>query len=222
MLLDLDADPPVISSHYAYQTLMEMSVEKYTLSGISLNALLDSRDNVINPYDGRYAFINWRLNPTFLGSDKGSSILCLEYRDYLNLSKERPRHMLGFWTYGWFVTSGDVPYMDLPALGWDQFGRSGRAYAQGRIRGLDLIYGEIEYRFPLLPKNDLLGGVVFVNATTASSREAGVHLFDYLDYAYGAGLRVMINKKSRANLALDFAVGKYGASGFYLGINEVF
>jgi hypothetical protein len=32
----------------------------------------------------------------------------------------------------------------------------------------------------------------------------------------------MINKKSRANLALDFAWGKYGATGFYLGMNEVF
>jgi hypothetical protein len=64
--------------------------------------------------------------------------------------------------------------------------------------------------------------VLFVNATTASSRSGGVDLFQYLDYAYGLGLRVMINKKSRANLALDMAWGKYGASGFYLGINEVF
>jgi hypothetical protein len=221
-LLDLDTVPPVITSHYGYQTLKGMSTEKYTVSGISLNALYDSRDNAINPYSGRYAFANIRINPTFLGSDEGSSILWLEYRDYLHLNQDRPRHLIGFWTYGWFVTSGKVPFMDLPAVGWDQFGRSGRAYTQGRFRGEDLIYGEIEYRFPLQREKDLLGGVIFVNGTTASNRDGGISLFDYLDYGYGLGLRVMINKKSRSNLALDFAWGKYGASGFYLGMNEVF
>lgn len=221
-LLNLDTVPPVITSHYGYQTLAGISAESYTLSGISLNALLDSRDNAINPYSGRYAFVNFRINPSFLGSDKNSSIIWLEYRDYVNLSKERLRHLIGFWTYGWFVTSGDVPYLDLPAVGWDQFGRSGRAYTQGRFRGLDLWYGEIEYRFPLMREKELLGGVVFVNGTTAGSREGGIGLFDYLDYGYGVGIRIMVNKKSRANLNLDYAWGKYGASGFYLGINEVF
>jgi len=221
-LLDLEAEEPVITSHYSYQTIHGFSTEKYSLSGISLNALLDSRDNAINPYSGRYAFVNLRMNPEFFGSSKGSSLLWLEYRDYLHLDPERPRHLIGLWTYGWFVTSGDVPYMDLPALGWDQFGRSGRAYTQGRFRGEDLLYGELEYRFPLQKNKETFGGVVFVNSTTASNKNAGTGLFHYVDYAYGAGLRVMINKKSRANLTLDYAFGKYGASGFYFGINEVF
>jgi hypothetical protein len=222
-LLDLDTVPPAITSHYAYQTSIGMSAGKYTLSGISLNALYDSRDNAVNPYSGRYAFINIRLNPGFLGSDQSSSLLWLEYRDYLHLSKERPRHMIGFWTYGWFQTSGNVPYMDLPAVGWDQFGRSGRAYPQGRFRGMDLVYGEIEYRVPLQREKETFGAVVFVNGTTASNRaDGGVDLFQYLDYGYGLGLRIMVNKKSRANIALDFARGRYGSSGFYLGMNEVF
>ncbi|MCK5135359.1 MAG: hypothetical protein KAR19_06180 [Bacteroidales bacterium] len=85
-----------------------------------------------------------------------------------------------------------------------------------------MMYGEIEYRFPLQKNKELLGGVVFVNVTTASNRMGDINLFQYLDYAYGLGLRVMINKKSRTNLSLDFARGKYGAGGFYLGLNEVF
>ncbi|WP_167613433.1 BamA/TamA family outer membrane protein [Maribellus sediminis] len=221
-LLDLGAEQPVVTSHYGYQTLNGFSTDKYTLSGLSFNALLDSRDNAINPYSGRYAFANIRINPEFLGSNKSSSVLWLEYRDYLHVDKNRPRHLIGFWTYGWFVTSGKVPYMDLPAVGWDQFGRSGRAYTQGRFRGEDLLYGEVEYRFPLQKTKETFGGVVFVNTTTASNRDADIQLFKYLDYAYGAGLRIMINKKSRANLSLDYAFGKYGAHGFYFGINEVF
>jgi outer membrane protein assembly factor BamA len=149
-------------------------------------------------------------------------LLWLEYRDYIHFDPNRPRHLLGFWTYGWFQVGKPTPYMDLPAVGWDQFGRSGRAYTQGRFRGENLMYFETEYRFPLLRNKEFLGGVVFLNATTASNKTAGINLFQYLDPAAGVGLRVMINKTSRANLNIDYAWGKYGAQGFYFGLNEVF
>jgi outer membrane protein assembly factor BamA len=84
-----------------------------------------------------------------------------------------------------------------------------------------LVYNEIEYRFPLQKNNDLIGGVIFLNATTASN-QLNIPLFKYLDYGYGAGLRVMISKKTRANLNIDYAFGEYGAQGFYIGLNEVF
>jgi len=221
-LLNLDTVPPVVTSHYGYSILKDIDPEKYILSGVSLNFLFDSRDNAVNPYSGRYAYANIRINPTFLGSTKGSSMLWLEYRDYFHLSKDRPRHLIGFWTYGWFQTSGTLPYMDLPAVGWDQFGRSGRAYTQGRFRGQDLIYTELEWRVPLQREKDTFGAVVFINGTTATNRDANISLYEYLDIGYGLGLRVMIMKKSRANLALDYAWGKYGAQGFYFGLNEVF
>ena len=221
-LLDESSDPPVYTSHFLYQKNNGMALDKYTTSGVSFNLLYDSRDNSINPYSGRYAFVNLRVNPTFLGSDKSSSILWLEYRDYIHFDEQRPRHLLGFWTYGWFVTSGKVPYLDLPSVGWDQFGRSGRAYTQGRFRGEDLWYGETEYRFPLQKNKETFGGVVFANVTSASNRGNDVPLFNYLNYAAGAGVRIMINKKSRANLNLDYAIGQYGHHGFYFGLNEVF
>jgi len=221
-LLDESSEPPVYTSHFLYQKNNGMALDKYTTSGVSFNLLYDSRDNSVNPYSGRYAFVNLRVNPTFLGSDKSSSILWMEYRDYIHFDKKRPRHLLGFWTYGWFVTSGTVPYLDLPSVGWDQFGRSGRAYTQGRFRGEDLWYGETEYRFPLQKNKETFGGVVFANVTSASNRGNDISLFDYLNYAAGAGLRIMINKKSRANLNIDYAIGQYGHHGFYFGLNEVF
>ncbi len=221
-LLNLDTVPPVITSHYEYSIRNDFDPEGYWLSGVSFNLLFDSRDNAVNPYSGRYAFANIRVNPTFLGSTKGSTMLWLEYRDYLHLSRDRPRHLIGFWGYGWFQTSGILPYMTLPAVGWDQFGRSGRAYTQGRFRGQDLIYTELEYRIPLQREKDMFGAVLFVNGTTATNREAGISLYEYMDFGYGVGLRVMIMKKSRANLSLDYAWGEYGAKGFYFGLNEVF
>jgi len=221
-LLNLDTVPQIITSHYGYSTIKGFDPTEYWLSGVSFNFLYDSRDNAVNPYSGRYAFANIRINPEFLGSTKNSSILWLEYRDYLHFSKTRPRHLIGLWTYGWFQTSGTVPYMDLPAVGWDQFGRSGRAYTQGRFRGEDLIYTELEYRVPLQRNKDTFGAVAFINGTTASNREAGISLYEYLDIGYGIGLRVMIMKKSRANLSIDYAWGNYGAQGFYFGLNEAF
>ena len=224
-LLDLDpndGDGEVITSHYAYSLGNGFDPLEYTLSGLSFNLLYDSRDNAVNPYSGRYAFANIRVNEEFWGSDQNSSILWLEYRDYFHVDKKRPRHLIGFWTYGWFVIGGHVPYMDLPAIGWDQFGRSGRAYTQGRFRGENLMYIETEYRFPLQKNKETFGGVVFINATTANNFDADIALFDYVDPAYGIGLRIMINKTSRTNLNIDYAWGKYGAHGFYFGLNEVF
>ena len=222
-LLDMESDTAVLTSHYAYSNLLGFNPEKYIVSGISLNVQYDSRDNSVNPYSGRFAFINLRINPEFLGSSKNSTVLWLEYRDYIHLSESRPRHLIGFWTYGNFVTSGNVPYLDLPSVGWDQFGRSGRAYSQGRFRGQQMVYGEIEYRVPLQRTKDRFGAVVFINGTTASNTDGNISLFQYVDVGYGVGgLRILVNKKSRANLNIDYAFGKYGAHGFYIGINEVF
>lgn len=224
-LLDLEADTAVITSHYAYSVRYGFNPEQYVLSGVSLSASYDSRDNPVFPVRGRYAYVTFRINPTFLGSDKNSTILWVEYRDYLNLSSIIPRHLIGFWVYANIVTTGEAPYLGLPATGWDHYNRSGRGYVQGRFRGQELIYGEAEYRFPipLFKKHpDLLGAVVFVNGTTATNHDAGIELFEYLDYAYGFGLRIMFSKKTMSNLVIDYAIGKYGSSGFYLNINETF
>lgn len=221
-LLDLEADPPRLTYHYKYQTELGMPLTAYTQSGISLNTSFDSRDNVANPYDGRLAFASLRLNPDFLGSTESSSQLWLEYRDYFNLSKTRPRNLIAFWAFGWFVTGGKVPYMFLPATGWDMFGRSSRPHTMGRFRGEDLVYTEVEWRFPLQKNKDRLGAVLFVNSTTASSRTEQVSLFNYFQAGYGGGLRYMISPKNRVNISLDYGRGVNGASAIFLNLNEMF
>jgi outer membrane protein assembly factor BamA len=228
-LLNLDTtggQKPILTSQYLYSKEYGFDLEKYTLSGVSLNFMYDSRDNAANTYKGRYALITYRYNPTFLGSSQSSSSLWLEYRDYFSLSKKpQPSHMLAFWAYGNFQTSGHMPYLDLPALGWDQFGRSGRAYTQGRFRGENIVYSELEYRAHILgtKKNpDFMGAVAFVNMTTASNNNADINLFKYVEPGYGIGLRFMVNKTSRTNITLDYAWGAYGSQGLFLSVNETF
>jgi len=223
--MTLNVEEGVITDHYKYSTEKGFDPEEYNLSGVSANVLYDSRDNVANPYTGRYAYASFKYNPTWLGSTKNSSTLWLEYRDYFSVSKNNERNIIAIWTYGNFVTSGDVPYMLLPALGWDQMGRSGRAFPQGRFRGENLMYLEAEYRFglPIVKSNpDLLGGVIFANATTASSEMDQVNMFDELQVAVGAGLRIQINKKTRTNLSLDYGISMKGEGAFYLGLTEYF
>lgn len=221
-LLDLNANPQTITSHFAYSTKYGFNASKYTLSGVSANFLYDTRDNTVSPYKGFYSMVTLKFNPTFLGSSKSSSTLWAEARKYISLSESRGRNILGIWAYGNFQLGGNLPYMDLPALGWDQYGRSGRAYTQGRFRGQSLLYSEAEWRFPLQKTNDKWGGVVFLNATTANNKDASITMFDYINLGYGVGLRYMLNEKSRTNLCLDFGFGNYGAKGFYLSVNEVF
>ncbi|MBP1838218.1 BamA/TamA family outer membrane protein [Formosa algae] len=224
-LLDLDSEDPLITSFYAYNQKYGFDNKDNTLVGISLNGIYDTRDNQNNPYTGRYAYASFKINPEFIGSDKSSTSLWLEYRDYLNFTPQDNHNILGFWAWGNFTTSGDLPYMSLPAIGYDQFAKSGRPYAQGRFRGENMLYAETEYRKHLYAskKNpSLLGAVAYLNLTTANASDNDISLFKYINPGYGVGLRLNINQKARTNLGLDYAWGSYGTSGFYLRLNETF
>lgn len=222
--LDLAANPPVITFHEQHQRRIDMPTDKYTQSGLSANLLFDSRDNVANPYKGQYAFASWRLSPEFLGTTAKNSQLWLEYRTYINLNKNKPRHLLALWGWGWFQTGGKIPYMFLPATGWDMFSRSARPYTLGRFRGEDVIYTEAEWRFPLpiQKEKDRWGGVIFVNASTASNRAEKVGVYDYTKLGYGLGLRYMLNTAKRVNVSLDYGWGAHGAQGVFLNLQEMF
>ena len=71
-------------------------------------------------------------------------------------------------------------------------------------------------------KNGLLGMVAFLNATTISNLAQEERLFDSVAIAGGAGLRLLINKRSKTNLCFDFGVGKNGSRGIYLAVQEAF
>jgi hypothetical protein len=132
-----------------------------------------------------------------------------------------PRHLLAFWFFGDFRISGNMPYMNLMANGFDQSNSSGRGYTQGRWRGDDYVYGEVEYRFPISPCSKIVGGVLFANVSTASSRDNDVPLFGFLKAGCGFGVRIMVGKHDRTNLLIDFGLGQL-SQGFYLKAQEVF
>ncbi len=228
--LNLAATPPVVTSHYAYSTYFGFDPSAYTVSGVTLEALYDSRDSTINPYRGYYAQFSVGLFPTWLGSSQTSSRVWGEFRTYLGLSDAVPRNVIAFWLLGTGVTSGHQPYLALPSVGWDAKGTTGRGYVQGRLRGTAEMYAEAEWRFRITD-NGLLGGAVFANVETMSRpaaslpaygyTQAAENLFQTFKPAGGFGLRFMMNKEARTNVRLDFAWGA-DSFGVYFGSGEAF
>lgn len=219
--LRLDTIPNQLTPHYLYSKVYDFDTSKYTLSGLSLNLVYDSRDNLINPFRGYFININYRFNPEFLGSSRNSSTLWTEFRTYVSLSPRTPRHLVAFWLFGSFRITGHQPYLTLMATGEDQRARSGRGYIAGRYRGDNMVYGEVEYRFPISPCSNILGGVVFLNATTTSNQTRDISLFNYIRPGGGVGLRLMLNKNFRTNITLDFGFG-HKSQGFYFSGTETF
>jgi hypothetical protein len=219
--LRLDTAAEMITSHYAYNKAYGFSQTKYAVSGVSVNFSGDTRDNIVNASKGHYFNASFRVNPEFLGSAGNSTLLGLEWRSFHQLSKKDTRKILAFWAMGNFSSAGKLPYLALPALGYDQRGKAGRGYTQGRFRGPNMIYAESEYRFPLSRCGGILGGVVFANITTADNPGKTVRLFDNIASGVGCGLRIMVDKLSKTNVAIDFGVGRKSV-GVYLGVAETF
>ena len=119
------------------------------------------------------------------------------------------------------VVGGVAPYLRLAGDAGDTYGRSARGYAEGQFRGERLAYGEIEYR-GTLTRNGLLGMVAFLNTTTADQSGQRRTPLRQLRTGGGAGLRLLINKRSKTNLCFDVGFGKQGSKGVYLAVQEAF
>ena len=111
---------------------------------------------------------------------------------------------------------------------WSSGSRSGRGYVQGRFRGTAEFYAEAEWRFRIT-NSGVLGGVLFANTESFARpagnipqySDSGETLFQHFRYAGGFGLRIMLNRQSRANMTMDLAFGD-NSVGLYFGAGEVF
>jgi len=201
------------------------SISGYTLgvsgksvsSGPTVSFLFDSRTNAMSATQGLYANVVFRQNLKSLGSNTNYQALLIDARKFFDLSGNT-NQILALWSYNSF-TFGRTPYLDMPSTGWDTNVNMGRGFIQGRFRGKNLLYFEAEYRFALT-RSQFLGGVLFSNVQTVS--EITNNRFQKVIPSAGAGLRIRINKFSRANLAIDYAMGADGSRNIYFNFGEVF
>jgi hypothetical protein len=194
--------------------------DHYVSSGFLFNAEYTTRDNQNRAYKGIYADAGFRINQTWIGSTKNSVQFTTDFRKYFSLSDVNPEHVLAIWNWGSYLLSGAIPYLELPGTARDMSFRSGRGYTSQYFKGTKFNDTEVEYRFPILA-NKFISGVTFVSMQTAND-EHGTQIFQVFQPGGGAGLRVLFNKATRTNLALDYAYGKFGNKGFFLNLNESF
>lgn len=192
----------------------------YQANGLLFNVQYTTRDNQNRAYKGFYVDAGFRVNQEWMGSSRNAVQFTTDFRKYISLSSSHPEHVIAFWNWGSYLITGNIPYLELPGTAKDGTFRSGRGYVSQYFKGTKYNYSEAEYRFPIT-RNKFLSGVAFFNLQTAND-EAGTKLFQVWQPGYGGGLRVLFNKATRTNLCLDYAWGKYGARGFFLGLNEAF
>src|SRR6478736_824296 len=208
------------SPHLRYSQRNDFDSSKYSANGFFLSFQYNTREHPIRSYGGIYADFNLRFNQKWMGSTKNSVQLQYDLRKYFSLSKKNPEHVLALWHWASYTLNGTVPYLELPATGYDTYGRSGRAYTMGRFKGPEYADFEAEWRFPIT-KNKLLSGVAFVNMQSASD-DLSKKIFQYWATAGGGGLRILFNKETRSTICIDYARGSHKSSGFFFGLNEVF
>ena len=207
-----------------------MDFERYGLtnstkaSGIVFRFLVDTRKNQINARQGWYVNIVDRQNFKSIGSAVNWQSLLMEFRHYVTLASH-PKNVLAFWSYNWLTLAGKPAYLLLPSTGWDDYFNTGRGYIQGRYRGRQMLYLEMEYRMQIT-KNGLLGAVFFANAQSFSkdsqSFSKDFKQMQTIAPAAGAGLRIKLNKFSGTNLCIDYAFGTEGSRGLFVNLAEVF
>jgi outer membrane protein assembly factor BamA len=179
-------------------------------SAIGLVSVLDTRDNIINPYKGRLAEISSYFFLRPLGSTFGFINFNASYQQYWQLKR---KHILALQTKI-RLTFGDVPFLDLSTLGNDDLLRG---YPKNRFRDNHFMGTQIEYRFPLFWR---FGGVTFAGAGDVFGPNSDLQ-FKQLKYSVGGGLRFIVNPAERLNIRLDYGYGKEGGY-FYFVVAESF
>ena len=213
---DIDFRKPENGGTSAFQTYG--ATQQSLSSGISINALYDSRDFSVNASSGFYGAIEYYNFMHVLGSNSNWQSVVIDLRKYFRFPAGSD-NVIAFWSYDWLVLSGKPPYLDLPSTSWDTYSTTGRGYIQGRFRGAQMVYLESEYRFKITA-NGLLGGVVFLNGESFSAAP-GTRL-QAIQPGFGPGLRIKLNKASKTNLDIDYGFGSQGSKGLFLTVGEVF
>ncbi|WP_244284340.1 BamA/TamA family outer membrane protein [Flavobacterium oncorhynchi] len=199
-----------------YSKYMNGDFTDETSLGFAVQGLYDSRENIVNPEQGLYVEADYRINTSGVDGKKWNSIY-FDARKYHSFNKHKHR-VLAYRAFYWSTFGGKPHYLDLPSIGWDRDGKTGRGFTRNRFRSNALIYFETEYRTDI-SKNGFWGAVFFTNISSVSKLDT--YQFSKWNPAVGTGLRIKWNKQNNSNLVLDFGVSKNDWS-LRLGLTENF
>jgi hypothetical protein len=179
-------------------------------SALGLVAILDQRDNVMNPYSGKYVEFSSYFYRRFLGSTFSFTVINGEFRKFWQV---RHKHILAFQTKARFAL-GDVPFIEMSQIGNDDMLRG---YPRNRFRDAHMFGAQFEYRFPVFWR---MGLATFAGVGDIFSRTSDIRMKS-LKFTIGTGLRFLLNTAERLNVRLDYGHGSQGGY-FYLAFTEAF
>ncbi|MBK9422686.1 MAG: hypothetical protein IPN54_00830 [Bacteroidetes bacterium] len=178
-----------------------------TVIGGGPTVFFDSRDHLLTPSKGWYIWVNGG----FYSSKNDYFKLTLDFRKYFS---GKLGNTFSFRLLQEFNTSKS-PFFDLPRIGGDEITRG---IYSGRFFNDHSAILQMEYRFKVYRR---WGVSVFGGGSTVYNRYSALNNLELFSNA-GSGLRFMIDRKGKTNLRLDYAIGSYGSSGFYVAFGESF
>ena len=179
-------------------------------SGFGYTFTFDKRDNLLNPRKAGYASFSQTFFTKLFGSDFTFTRYELDLRRYFKISEGQT---MALQAVGCF-NSGAPPFRMLALLGSDA---DMRGYYRGRYRDRNYAAIQAEYRATIIGR---FGFTAFAGCGEVASTLPDFSI-QGLKPTYGAGLRILADRKENVNMRFDFARGK-GSSGFYVAFGEAF
>jgi len=179
--------------------------------GMGPNVIFDFRDNPFSPVKGGFLELSYTAHHPSLRSAYTYQETLIDARKYFSFKNTQ---FLGFQAVGNFTT-GDVPLRELPRLGGSHMMRG---MIQGRYRDKNTVAVQAEYRKGL---NRFLKLAVFGSSGVVSDKVQHLSLTN-AHYAYGIGLRILVNKKKSLYSRIDIARSSEGTNAFYFRLLDAF
>lgn len=192
-------------------------------SGLGAVVSYDVRDNIYTPTVGPFIEATVTLNRPWLGSDFNFVRFELDARHYLRLPKHQILAFHGVLDASW----GELPFESLGLVGHFTINRG---YYEGRFR--DKVMGAVqgEWRVPIFrgdgPRESLKihqrFSVALFGSLANVSPTLGSFSLNNVKYAYGGGIRFLVQRKENVTVRFDYGRGLPGNDGFYFMIGEAF
>ena len=184
---------------YKYpQDYMERRKENFGVTrSITLGRVLDSRDNVYDPHEGKR--ISYSIEHAgFMGGDFDFTKFTADYRYYYRAGGE------SVWALnlGAGYADGDMPLSQRFSMGGSD---TLRGYEDDQFRGNSMLKATLEYRFPIVKK---VQGVLFTdNGYAWDNRFQDDFDFGLIKNSFGVGLRI---NSPLGPVKLDYGYGDDG------------
>jgi hypothetical protein len=163
-------------------------------SGLGLRFIREKRDNRIRARNGSYIFMSFDAYTHVLGSEHDYTSFLMDLRKYYT---PIPQLTIAgqFYTE---IKSGDVPIQSMALLGGTE---RMRGVYENRYRDKTVSMAQLELRFPIFW---IIGGTTFAGMGQVAPTY-GDFKMDGFKYGYGAGLRLLIDKKTSSVIRFEIS-----------------